>query len=253
MSKRWRIGGALAALVAVGAITSGRITHKNVRAIAPAGAILLFEGAGTSANGVAAIEALLSRERLPYFTADSAQLRGMSVAYLRKFALLIIPGGNFEEMGKKLGPEAPQRIREAVRGGLNYLGICAGAFIAGDSPYNGINLTRARFAFYADSRKGVRKTAARLNNRDNTHFITYWEDGPELTGWGDALATYPEGTPAVVQGKVGAGWVVLTGVHLEAPDEWYRGLTAESSAAVSRGYAARLIRAARDGEALPYL
>jgi glutamine amidotransferase-like uncharacterized protein len=253
MNKRWWIGGALAVLVAVGALTSGRITHEHVAGAVPTGAILLFEGAGTSANDVAAVKAILRHERLPYFTADTGKLRGMSVAYLRRFGLLIVPGGNFEEMGKQLGPEAPQRIREAVRGGLNYLGICAGAFIAGDSPYNGINLTGARFGFFADSRKGIRKEAIRLSVRDDTHFVTYWEDRPELTGWGETLAAYPDGTPAIVQGRVGAGWVILTGVHLEAPDEWYRGLTADSPADVSRGHAARVIRAARDGEALPTL
>jgi hypothetical protein len=40
--------------------------------------------------------------------------------------------------------------RNTVRGGLSYLGICAGAFFAGASPYNGLNLTSGvRFPFYA--------------------------------------------------------------------------------------------------------
>jgi glutamine amidotransferase-like uncharacterized protein len=250
---RWIGGGALAVLLAVGALALGRITQREAVAAVPAGTILLFAGDGTSPNGVTAIKALLSKERLPFITADTRQLRGMSITQLRQFGLLIMPGGNFEVMGKQLGPEAPQRIREAVRGGLNYLGVCAGAFIAGDSPYNGINLTGRRFPFFADSRKGIRKAAIRLTNGDHTQFITYWEDGPELTGWGQPLAAYPDGTPAVAQGKVGAGWVILTGVHLEAPDDWYRGLAADSAATVSRGHAARVIHAAHAGQALPHL
>jgi glutamine amidotransferase-like uncharacterized protein len=92
-----------------------------------------------------------------------------------------------------------------------------------------------------------------LDNGDGTQFKTYWEDGPELTGFGRPLAKYVDGTPAVVQAKVGRGWVVLTGVHLEAPDSWYEGLDANSPAATSNAYAVKLIRAAFDGEALPYL
>jgi glutamine amidotransferase-like uncharacterized protein len=166
--------------------------------------------------------------------------------------LLIVPGGNFEEMGKNLAAETPQRVRNAVNGGVNYLGICAGAFIAGDSPYNGFNLTGKRFGFFADSAKGVRKETIRLDNGDGTQFVTYWEDGPQLSGWGDPLAKYPDGTPAVVQGKVGAGWVVLSGVHLEAPESWYQGLE-PGRPAISNTHAAKLIHAAFDGGALPYL
>jgi hypothetical protein len=57
--------------------------------------------------------------------------------------LLIVPGGSFEDIGNGLTATTTSNIRKAVRGGLNYLGICAGAFFAGNSPYNGLNLTEA--------------------------------------------------------------------------------------------------------------
>jgi len=215
--------------------------------------ILLFDGTGTSPNDVVAVRALLDREKLRYVTADSAALDRLTTQQLGQFDLLIIPGGNFEEMGKALKPATTAAIRAAVQGGVNYLGICAGAFIAGDSPYNGINLTGKRFGFHAESETGVRKTAVRLENGDGTRFKTYWEDGPELSGWGTVLAQYQDDTPAVVQGKVGAGWVVLTGVHLEAPQNWYDGLDAPDAAVTSTAYALELIHAALNGEALPYL
>jgi glutamine amidotransferase-like uncharacterized protein len=72
----------------------------------------------------------------------------------------------------------------------------------------------------------------------------YWEDGPQLTGWGDVVAKYPDGTPAIVEGKVGAGWMILTGIHPEAPESWRRGLTFSTPASVDNAYAATLIAAA---------
>jgi glutamine amidotransferase-like uncharacterized protein len=217
----------------------------------PPARIVLFDGTGTSPNDVKAIEVLLTREKLSYATADEDELDVMTPEQLSHVDLLIMPGGNFEEMGKNLSAQTPERIRDAVRGGVNYLGICAGAFIAGDSP-NGLKLADQRFAFFADSAKGVRKETVTLINGDGTRFPAYWEDGPQLTGWGDPLAKYPDGTPAVVQGKVGKGWVVLTGVHLEAPENWYQGIE-PGRPAVSNAYAVKLIRAAFDGAALPYL
>jgi hypothetical protein len=51
------------------------------------------------------------------------------------------------------------------------------------------------------------------------------EDGPQLTGWGSVVGRYPDGKPAIVEGRVGDGGAILSGVHPEAPDSWRRGLT----------------------------
>lgn len=248
----WRMLGALALLIVASQMIFRQFNVPNISTTTLTG-IVLINGPGASPNGVVALQTLLERERLPFVTLDSRELNRMSAAQLGKLDLLIVPGGNFELLGNVLTAQAAQRVREAVHGGMNYLGICAGAFIAGNSPYNGFKLTDKRFRFYADSAQGIRKEAVTLSTGDGTRFTTYWEDGPELTGFGEPLARYPDGTPAVVQGKVGGGWVVLTGVHLEAPDSWYEGLDASAPAAKSTAYAIKLIRAAYDGAALPYL
>ena len=71
----------------------------------------------------------------------------------------------------------------------------------------------------------------------------YWEDGPEFTGWGAVVGKYPDGTPAIVQGTFGNGWVVLTGVHPEAPANWRRGMTFTTPASEDNAYAGTLIHA----------
>lgn len=74
--------------------------------------ILLFNGTGVSVNDVAAIESILQDRGLDYSTANSEQLNGMSEAQLRAYRLLIVPGGNYIEMGDGFSPETSQ---ESVR------------------------------------------------------------------------------------------------------------------------------------------
>jgi glutamine amidotransferase-like uncharacterized protein len=222
-----------------------------------AASILLFNGAGASPGDVAAIEAILKARGLDYATANSRQLDAMNAADLKAYRLLIMPGGNFVKMGQGLVPATSATIRQSVNGGLNYLGVCAGAFLAGASPpnglYNGFNLTGgARFSFYAISAQGVRKAAVKVQPTGAPAADHYWEDGPELSGWGDVVARYEDATPAVVEGKVGAGFVVLSGIHPEAPESWRRRLAFATPISADHAYAAQLVEAALNGVALPH-
>jgi glutamine amidotransferase-like uncharacterized protein len=215
--------------------------------------VLLFAGRGTSPNDVGAFERLLREHGFTYATADSTRLDGMSESALRAYRVLIVPGGNFVEMGNGLSTRTTAHIREAVRNGLNYAGICGGAFLAGNSPYNGINLTSGvRFPFYAAEDRGIRKAAVAISTPGSPTIDHYWEDGPQLTGWGDVVAKYPDGTPAAVQGRFGNGWVILAGIHPEAPDSWRRGMNFSTPASAANAYAATLIDAAMNRKLLPH-
>lgn len=214
--------------------------------------IILFDGTGASRGSVSALRALLEDNHLPYESATSAQLDVMDDATLQRHQLLVVPGGNFEAMGKGISKATVLRIRNAVQHGLNYLGVCAGAFIAGDSPYNGVNLTAGvRFPFYSLEDQGVRKSAVAIAFADGSRLEQYWEDGPQLTGWGEVVARYPDGTPAITQGAVGKGWVVLTGTHVEAPESWRHGMTFATPARAGLDYAGDLVRAALGRKRLP--
>ncbi len=215
--------------------------------------ILLFGGRGTSPGDVAAVERILSREHLEYSTISTQQLNRLTELEIRRYRLLIVPGGNFEQIGKSVTPAAAANIRAAVRSGLNYLGICAGAFFAGNSPYNGLNLTSdVRFGFFAAEARGIRKSAVAITDASGQTLDQYWEDGPQLTGWGAIVAKYPDGTPAVVEGTYGKGWLILSGVHPEAPADWRRGMDFKTPADTDNAYAAALIRAALNRELLPH-
>lgn len=217
--------------------------------------VLLFNGTGTSANDVTAVEVILNEHHLNYSTANSLQMDDISESRLRAYRLLIIPGGNFVTMGRSLKSGTIANIHNAVERGLNYLGICAGAILGGDSIYNdkGLNLTNGvRFDFYDVVKQGIHKAAVPIADAGIGTLDQYWEDGPQLTGWGAVVAKYPDGTAAIVEGMSGKGWVILCGVHPEAPSSWRRGMTFTTPVSADNAYAGTLIHAALDRRWLPH-
>jgi glutamine amidotransferase-like uncharacterized protein len=207
--------------------------------------ILLFNGIGTSSNDVLALETILNSNHLNYSTVNSSQINEMSESEIRERRLLIIPGGNFIEIGNSLTSGTTANIRHAVQNGLNYFGICAGGFFAGNSGYNGLNLTSGvKFSFYSAESQGIRKAAVPIAGVGVPILDHYWEDGPQFSGWGEVVGKYPDGTPAIVQGTFGKGWIVLIGVHPEAPANWRHAMTFNTSAGADNAYAGELILAA---------
>jgi glutamine amidotransferase-like uncharacterized protein len=215
--------------------------------------VLLFNGTGTSPNDVAAVVAILKSNDLDYSTATSSQLNEMDESRIRAYRLLIVPGGNFIDIGTSLTSSTTANIRNAVQNGLNYLGICGGGFFAGNTGYNGLDLTSGvRFGFYAAEGRGIRKAAVAIASAEGPTLDQYWEDGPQFTGWGAVVGRYPDGTPATVEGTFGAGWVMLTGVHPEAPAGWRRGMTFITPVGVDNAHAGTLIHAALNRQVLPH-
>jgi len=214
--------------------------------------ILLFNGTGMSPNDVKAVEAILKESRLKYATVNSRELNGMSESQLMAYRLMIVPGGNYITIGKSLRPATTTNIHNAVQGGLNYLGICAGGLLAGNAS-NSLNLTSGvRFGFYAEVNRGVHKAAVAIAGVGTPPLEQYWEDGPQFTGWGAVVGKYPDGTPAIVEGTSGKGWVILCGVHPEAPENWRRGMSFTTPASLANAYAGTLIDAALQGTSLPH-
>ena len=217
--------------------------------------VLLFVGMGTSSGSVAAVKTLLGNLNLAYATATSSQLNAMSVSQLTAYKLLFVPGGNAITISKNLTHTATQNIHNAiVNYGLHYVGICAGGFFAGSSGvYNYLSLTsNVWFNYYADEFNGIYKAAVEVRSSNGTKLDQYWENGPQFSGWGQVVGKYPDGTPAIVEGKAGNGWVILCGVHPEATDAWRTGMTFTTPASVDNAYGQTMIAAALAGTVLPH-
>jgi hypothetical protein len=217
--------------------------------------VLIFNGTGTIANDVTAVESLVSSLGLAYHTANSSQLDSMSEAQLTAYKLLIVPGGNSITIGENLSAKASSTVHNAVSSGLNYLGICAGGFFGGFSAYyNGLNLTSGVwFNYYADHSKGINKEAVEISFPNNKPKLDiYWQDGPELSGWGQVVGKYPNGTPAVTQGYWGQGFVILSGVHPEAPASWRYGMVFTTPLDTDLAFAGSLVTAAMNRKPLAH-
>jgi glutamine amidotransferase-like uncharacterized protein len=216
--------------------------------------VLLFNGTGTTPSDVSAVEAILNTNKLTYATANSSQLNGMTQTELKAYKLLIVPGGNSITIGNGLKSSTTTNIHNAViDDGLHYLGICAGGFFGGYSIFNGLNLTSGVwFNFYADYNLGIHKAAVEISAPGASSLDQYWQDGPQFTGWGSIVGKFPDGTPAIVEGKSGEGWVILSGIHAEAPASWRTGMTFTTSVAADNAYAGKLVMAALNGTSLAH-
>ena len=216
--------------------------------------MLLYNGTGTSSTDVAAVEAILSTLKLTYATANASQLDDMTEKQLRGYKLFIVPGGNSITIGNHLSDDATANVRDAVsKHGLHYLGICAGGFFGGYSIYNGLDFTSGVwFNFYADEHLGIHQEAVEVSFPSGSPLDIYWQDGPQFTGWGEIVGKYPDGTPAIVEGYYGKGFVILSGVHPEAPATWRSGMNFKTSLATDLAYAGTLIEAALNAKSLPH-
>lgn len=223
-------------------------------AIPAAEPILLFNGTGASGSDVSAIEGVLVTLGAGYITANSTQLNGMSEAQLGGYKLIIVPGGDSITIGEDLAAETASNIRGAVEDyGVHYLGICAGAFFGAYSGYNGVDLTSGiPFNFYSDENKGIHQEAVEISFPDGVPLDVYWQDGPQLSGWGATVAKFPDGTPAIVEGQSGKGFIIFTGVHPEAPASWRGAMKFTTPLAVDLAYAGAVIQAALTGTPLPH-
>ncbi len=218
--------------------------------------VLLFVGTGTSSGDVAAVKTILGNLKLTYATATSSQLNAMSESAMKGYKLFLMPGGNAITISKSLSSSTNTNLHNAiVNDGLHYLGICAGGFFAGSSGvYKYLNLTPPGvwFNYYEDEFDGIYKNAVQIKGANGITLDQYWENGPQLSGWGQVVGKYPDGTPAITEGKSGNGWVILSGVHPEAPQSWRSGMTFTTTAAVDNAYAQTLVTAALNGTSLPH-
>lgn len=217
--------------------------------------VLIFNGTGTNSTAVTAIANVVHSLGLAYQTANSSQLNSMTQAKLASYRLFIVPGGNSITIGKYLTSSTTTKVRSAVaQNGLNYLGMCAGAFFGSfSSYYKALNLTSGVwFKFYADYYKGIHKESVMISFPSRSKLDIYWQNGPTVSGWGKVVGRYPNGTPAITEGYWGKGFVILSGVHPEAPASWRYGMSFSTPVDVDLAYAGTLVRAALSRTMLPH-
>jgi len=172
-----------------------------------------------SGNGI--MKALGSRYNFKIFSKNQVEDN-----FFRHVDLIAVPGGfgdsdSYESLFKHNGHE----VREFVRNGGHYLGICMGAYWAGSHYLNileGVDAVQYLKQPNTDTRRPHAKSIA-INWR-NKPMNMFWYDGCALVGDTskfETVATYANGDPmAIIQNRIG-----LIGCHPESEKFWYDSYT----------------------------
>jgi len=186
----------------------------------PTIALFLYDPKCSVQSGNGVIHALQD-----YYNFKIFSINELEDTFFDDVDIVAVPGG-FGDAGSfdRAFKHNKQRIKNFVRDGGKYLGICMGAYWAGKHYFDILNnvdavqyITRPN----TDTRRPHAKDIKiKWNNLDTTMFFY---DGCALVGTGqyDRISTYANGdSMAIIQENIG-----LIGAHPEAEPFWYDGYT----------------------------
>ncbi|MBY0370386.1 hypothetical protein K2X33_06850 [bacterium] len=192
----------------------------------------------------------------PWMSIETVKTQELRDGVLKGFDALVVPGGYYTQYVEELGP-ALDSIQAFVRGGGIYIGVCAGAYVASQGNYCGLNFlpnVEARET-WGQGYAHLTLTGAGRNLLQAPSVVQGWyKNGPSLfvrPGSGaQVLATYggffragshpsetgPSlGSVAAVRQTYGRGTVVLFSLHPEFSPAFQPAISNVLSA-VARGY-----------------
>jgi len=187
----------------------------------PTIALFLYDPKCSVQSGNGVIQALSDHYNFKIFSKNSLEDN-----FFDDVDIVLVPGGFGDaETFKQLFKNNADRVRNFVRNGGKYVGICMGAYWAG-SYY--LNMLQDVDAVQYLSRPGTDTRRPHAKNISitwqGTPMNMFWYDGCALVGDTtkfDTIATYANGDPmAIIQGNIG-----LIGCHPESQQFWYDGYT----------------------------
>lgn len=193
--------------------------------------ILLYNGMGISYSDWKQLEQIIRSMGVSYRLVNTSALTSISLTDLKKFKMILIPGGNSNTIHNTLSTTTKIKVRKAVRdGGVSYLGICAGAFAAvgidtrsNTTAYYGFGVAQGDYLkhWYPNGNTSLIAAVPRVSFADGTRRYLMWWDGPSTPEWPKGVvARYADGKPAISQTWTGLGFVIVSGPHPEAPASW---------------------------------
>lgn len=143
------------------------------------------------------------------------------VALFKDAVIWLQPGGYASTAMNTMSGTLKNAIKKFISDGGGYVGFCAGAFVAtekvGATNVSGLNIFPGGTKLYGS---GVDLKLITWNK--NSRYM-YWEGGPyfrKLPKTVEVTAYYSNGAPVSARTLYGKGKVYITGVHLEAPQDW---------------------------------
>ena len=155
--------------------------------------------------------------------------RGVLNGRLDECDVLIVPGGWPQKYSKNLGNKGFEKIRNFVKKGGKYIGICAGAYLASKRfsldeksfPGLGIADIKARMEVKKFLPGKLREIELVSGSSNTAKRMKIWfENGPKMTAKKSEIrANFENSGAAIVQSKYGKGSVLLFSPHPEGSIE----------------------------------
>lgn len=191
-------------------------------------------------------EAAEAVERTPGFEVRLLTAEEIRGGKLKEICVLIQPGGSGSGQAKALGDDGRARVKEFVKQGGGYIGICAGAYLASRSYDWSLHILDAEVIDRAHWARGTGNVELKFSPTGKDFFASkndkatvYYGQGPLLAPGKDdsipdyeALAEYEteihskggaqpgvmKGTTAAARGTFGSGRVFCFSPHPEKTD-----------------------------------
>lgn len=90
--------------------------------------VAIFDGKGAGASGIDSTEARINS--IPQASVTRVKAEDWATMDLKPFDLVVFSGGSGSAQAEAIGEAGRNNVREYVRGGGGYVGICAGAYLA---------------------------------------------------------------------------------------------------------------------------
>ncbi|MEZ6038156.1 MAG: exo-alpha-sialidase [Planctomycetota bacterium] len=204
--------------------------------------VALWNGGGCSARCVAAMTKGFTG---PQFYVEVVDAAAVAAGALARFDVVVFPGGSASKQAAALGVAGRERVREFVRDGGGYLGICAGNYLAASNYSWSLGLLAVDVIDRQHWKRGRGDVAVELSAaggalfgaREQAFDVRYANGpllalrdveglaAPEVLAWyrgevrqNDAPEGVMRDTPAMLRGRYGDGRVLCSSPHPELTD-----------------------------------
>lgn len=202
--------------------------------------VAVFAGEGAAKTRGPVCEGI---DKIPGYETTLVTAADIRAGKLKEFKVLVQPGGSGSGQAKDLGEEGRAKIKEYVKTGNGYIGICAGAYLASTSYDWSLHILDAEVVDRAHWARGTGTVALKFSRTGKEFFAAkadtvdvYYGQGPLLAPGKDAsipdyeeLAAYEteihskggaqpgvmKGTTAAARGTFGTGRVFCFSPHPE--------------------------------------
>jgi glutamine amidotransferase-like uncharacterized protein len=185
--------------------------------------VLVYGGPGTWRAEIASLKKILADHGATYEVVTNSDMDSFSVEDFLKFHAVLFVGGDAPTVTRALSAETHAHLREAVQEhGLDYLGFCAGAWMAvAPAPEPGHDTTYGLGVVSGPllqlnylSKSGKEHALDDAVFPDGSHRKLLWYGGPITPDIPNGVvARYSDGTPAITQIRSGKGFVIISGLH----------------------------------------